>query len=55
MRIGYRALRVLVDLGSTCHYIDAQECAAWRIRIDEYHAENLKMADEIVLTIEGQV
>ena len=45
-RIGRRALKVLVDSGSTGYYIDAQECAAQRIRIeDEDHAEELKMSD----------
>ena len=55
-RIGQRTLRVLVDSGSTGNYIDARECTARRIKIEaEDQSEELKMADGIVVKIEGRV
>ena len=55
-RIGRRPLRVLVDSGSTGNYIDAQECATQRIKIEaENKPEELKMADGTVVNREGRV
>ena len=55
-RIGRRPLRVLVDSGSTSNYIDAQECAARRMKIEaEDKPEDLKVADGTVVKTEGRV
>ena len=54
--IGHRPMRVLVDSRSTSNYIDAQEFDNQRIKIEvEDQAEELKMADGIVVKIEGRV
>ena len=51
-----RPIHVLVDYGSTGNYIDAQECATRRIKIEEEdRAEELKMSDGTVVKIEGRV
>ena len=55
-RIGWRPLHVLVDSGSTGNYIDAQECAARRMKIEaEEKPEELKMADDTLVKTEGRV
>ena len=55
-RIGRRPIHVLVDSGSTGNYIGAQECTAWRIKIEaEDQSEKLKMADGTVVETEGRV
>ena len=49
-------MRVLVDFGLTGNYIDAQECAAQRIKIEvEDQVEELKMADGTVVRTKGRV
>ena len=49
-------MHVLVDLGSTGNYIDARECTTRGMKIvAEDQMEELKMADEIVIKIEGRV
>ena len=49
-------MRVLVDSGSTGTYIDAWECTTRRIKIEvKDQAEELKMADGIVVKTEGRV
>ena len=49
-------MRALVDSGSTSSYIDAQECAACRIKIEvEDQLEELKVVDGTVVKREGRV
>lgn len=53
-RIGKRALRILVNYGSTSNYVSAQECTSRNIRIEKEKVnEELKMADGSVIRIEG--
>ena len=53
-RIGHRPLRVLVDSGSTGNYIDAQECTARGIKVEEEdQPEELKIADGTIAKTEG--
>ena len=55
-RIGRQPMPVLVDSGLTGNYIDAQECAAWRIKIEaEDQAEKLKMTNDTMGKTEGRV
>ena len=55
-RIGSRNLRVLVDSESTGNYINAQEWAACRMKIEtEDQVEELKMADGSVVRTDGRV
>ena len=45
-----------MDSGLTGNYIDAQECAAQEIKVEEEdQAEELKMADGTMVRIEAQV
>ena len=49
-------MQILVDSGLTGNYIDARECATCGIKIEaEDQVEELRMADGIVVKIEGRV